>query len=57
MRTLTLGLIGAAALAAGILLVRQTREPEETASRVREDPAGETTQGVISLDRIRALGL
>lgn len=57
MRTLTLSLIGAAALAAGIVLVRQPREPEDTAPRVRDNPAGETTQGAISLDRIRALGL
>jgi hypothetical protein len=60
MRPLTLGLLGAAALTlgltAGLLLVRQPREPEATAPRDRTTPAGERDAGTISLDRIRALG-
>ena len=57
MRTLTLGLIGAAALAAGIALVRQPRDPEATPPRLKNTPAGESAQATISLERIRELGL
>lgn len=55
MRALTVGLIGAAALAAGLLLVREIRA-EDPAPRDREVPAGENQPTTISLDRIRALG-
>ena len=54
MRTLTLGIIGAATLAAGLVLVRQQRAPE--VERPRVVPAGESQPAEISLERIRALG-
>jgi hypothetical protein len=53
-RSFTVGLLGAAALAAGLLLVRQQKEPET--DRPSSVPAGETQPATISLDRIRALG-
>jgi hypothetical protein len=53
-RSFTVGLLGAAALAAGLLLVRQQKEPET--ERPSSVPAGETQPATISLDRIRALG-
>lgn len=56
MRALTVGLISAAALAAGILLIREAR-PDEAEPRARTIPAGETQPATISLDRIRELGL
>jgi hypothetical protein len=53
-RTLTFSLLGAAALAAGLLLVRQQRVTDlDTSQQV---PAGETQPGTISLERIRAVG-
>lgn len=55
MRALTVGLIGVAAVAAGLLLVREVRD-DERAPRVRDIPAGETQPAVLSLDRIRAQG-
>lgn len=56
-RSLTFSLIGAAALAAaGLLLVRTTRE-EETERPKLVVPPGETQPVSISPERIRALGL
>jgi len=57
-RTLTFGLLGAAALAVGLLLVRQQRDHEVVGSLVgsQDIPAGESQPGTISLDRIRAVG-
>jgi len=56
-RNLTFSLIGAAALAAaGLLLVRTTRE-EETERPKLVVPPGETQPVSISPERIRALGL
>ena len=55
MRVITVGLISAAALAAGLLLVREARD-EIQAPRARDIPAGETQPATISLDRIRELG-
>ena len=52
-RALTLGIVGAAALAAGLLLVRQREVAMERPTVV---PAGESQPAVISLDRIRAQG-
>ena len=55
-RTLTLSLIGAAALAAaGLLLVRTTREEEIQRPKLVVPP-GETQPVTISPERIRALG-
>jgi len=55
MRTLTVGLIGAAALLAGILIVREIRTDDD-ASRSRELRAGESEPSYLSLERIRSLG-
>ncbi len=54
LRTLTVGLLGAAAIAAGLILVRQPRDPDP--DRPTDVPPGETHPSTISLDRIRALG-
>ena len=55
MKNLAIGLLGAAALATTILLVRQVKEVEP--STVRLIPAGETQPTTLSLERIRELGL
>ncbi len=55
MRPLTVGLIGAAALVAGILIIREVRAVDEK-PRPREISAGESEPTRISLDRIRAVG-
>lgn len=55
MRPLTVGLIGAAALIAGILIVREIRAGDDT-PRSREIRAGEREPSVLSPDRIRSLG-
>ena len=55
MRTLTYSLLGAAAVAAGVLLVRQQKPAEE--ERPKMVPAGETVPAVISLERLRELGI
>jgi len=51
---LTVGILGAAALAAGLLLVRQQRETEPL--RPRPLPAGEAHPGSISLEKLREKG-
>jgi hypothetical protein len=56
-RKFTISLIGAAAVAASILLVRQQKQitPQESADGLTP---GEATQAqVLSLDRLRELGL
>ena len=55
MRNFAIGLLGAAALATTILLVRQQKEVDRTDSRLI--PAGETQTTTLSLERIRELGL
>jgi hypothetical protein len=55
MRKLTYSLLGAAAIAASVLLVRQQKLEEE--ERPRVVPAGETVPAVIELDRLRELGI
>ena len=52
-RKLTLGLVGAAAVAAGLLLMRQQKQtqPKELAAEV------ESATGAITLERMRELGL
>jgi hypothetical protein len=55
MRPLTVSLIGAAALLAGILIVREIRAADE-APGSREIRAGEREPSALSLDRIRSLG-
>jgi len=55
MKNFAIGLLGAAALATTILLVRQQKEVES--SDIRLIPAGESQPTTISLQRIRELGL
>ena len=55
MRKLTYSLLGAAAVAAGVLLVRQQKVGED--DRPKVVPAGETVPAVIKLDRLRELGI
>lgn len=55
MKSFAIGLLGAAALATTILLVRQQKEPTPRQSRLI--PAGESQPAAISLERIRELGL
>ena len=52
-RNLTLGLVGVAALAAGLLLMRQQKQtqPKELAAEA------ESAVGAITLERMRELGL
>lgn len=52
-RTLTVSLLGAAVITAGLILVRQQRvkEPE-----VKEVPPGETIPADLSLERLRESG-
>jgi len=54
-RKVTLGILGAAAAVASLLVIRQTKQitPKEAA----DVPAGETVPGNISLDRLRELGI
>jgi hypothetical protein len=54
-KNIAISLLGAAALATTILLVRQQRGAEVRGARLI--PAGETRRADISLDRIRELGL
>ncbi len=52
-RKLTLGIVGAAALAAGLLLMRQQKQsqPKEAVAEA------ESATGAITLERMRELGL
>ncbi len=54
-RKVTLGILGAAAVVASLLLIRQTKQitPKETV----DVPAGEAVPGSISLERLRELGI
>lgn len=54
-RTFIVSLLGAVALTAGILVIRNQREAE---SQLRKQiPAGEKTARVVSLEKLRELGL
>lgn len=57
-RKITVSLIGTAALAAGLVLIRQggVRPAPETAT-VEEVPPGEEVPGQIRLERLRELGI
>ena len=55
-RTLAVSIVSAAAVAAGVLLIRQRGEEVE-ANPENIVPAGETVPGTISLDRVRELGI
>ena len=50
-RKFTLGLVGIAAVAAGLLLMRQQTQPKEAVAEA------ESASGTITLDRMRELGL
>ena len=53
-RTFIVSLLGAAALAAGLVLIRH--KGPEAPQLVREAHAGESQPGTISLERLRELG-
>lgn len=55
MRTLAVSLLGAAAVAASLMLLKQQRD-EEARPQPRVVPPGESMPGAISLDRLRELG-
>lgn len=55
MRTITYSLLGAAAVAAGVLLLRQQKVGED--NRPKVVPAGESVPAVLQLDRLRELGI
>ncbi len=54
-RKVTLGILGAAAAVASLLLIRSTKQvtPKETVDL----PTDETVPGTISLERLRELGI
>jgi hypothetical protein len=54
-RRMTFGVLGAAALAASVLLIRSQREQQSEEARFV--PPGETVPGEIQLDRLRELGI
>jgi len=54
-RTLIVSLLGAAALTAGILVIRYHREAEDEFKG--QIPAGEKTARTVSLEKFRELGL
>ena len=54
-RTLIVSLLGAAALTAGILVIRNQREAENELRK--QIPAGEKTARTVSLEKLRELGL
>jgi hypothetical protein len=56
LKKLALGLLGAAAVAATVLLVRQQKQVD-AAKEPRLVPAGESHPTELSLERIRELGL
>lgn len=57
-RKITVSLIGTAALAAGLVLLRQgTARPSLETATVEEVPPGEEVPGKIRLDRLRELGI
>jgi hypothetical protein len=55
-RNFLVGLLGAATLTAGLLLVRQHQREAETEAK-RLVPAGERVARQVDLDRLRELGL
>ena len=54
-RTLAVSLIGAAALAAGLVFIHQQKQVDAP-QRLKQTPAGETVPADISLERLRELG-
>ena len=58
-RKLTLGLVGAVALVAGLLLMRQQKQtqPKEALAEAESASFGAITSGTTTLERMRELGL
>jgi len=56
-RTFAVSLMSAAAVAAGLLLLRQQRHEDVEPTLDNVVPAGETVPGTISLERLRELGI
>ena len=57
-RKITVSLLGTAALAAGLVLLRQGHSrPEPSTAPVEEVPPGETVPGQIKLEKLRELGI
>ena len=56
MRTLTAGLVGAAAIAASLVLFRQPKQVTRSSQHDEAVPAGEKFPAEISLERLRELG-
>lgn len=55
---MTVNLLGAAALFAGVALLRQgTHRPDPPQAKVDDVPPGETVPGKIKLERLRELGI
>ena len=54
-RTLAVSLIGAAALAAGLVFIHQQKQVDAP-QRLKQTPPGETVPADISLERLRELG-
>ena len=54
-RTLVVSLLGAAAVAAGLVLIRQQKLPDPQL-QIRDVHAGESQPGTISLEKLRELG-
>ena len=56
-RKVTLGVLGVVAMAAGVLLVRTQKQPRPKDEPAELVQAGETVPGILSLERIRELGI
>lgn len=57
-RKITVSLLGTAALAAGLVLLRQgNSRPQPDAASVEEVPPGESVPAQIRLDKLRELGI
>lgn len=56
-RTVVVSLIGVAAIAAGVALLRQDRESGDRNRKVREVPPGESIPSTIVLERLRQAGI
>lgn len=56
MRKLTAGIVGAAAVAASLVLFRQPKQVHRPEQQQEVIPAGEKVPGKISLERLRELG-
>ncbi len=58
-RKFTLGLVGVAAVATGLLLMRQQKQtqPKEALAEAESASSGAITSGTTTLERMRELGL